>query len=74
MIRAIAVQLGRRLGVLGGGGQWGPAVGCVCVWTDCPMTENAWCAEAHAGSHKVFYRTKQTHLFSQLQEFANVHI
>lgn len=46
----------------------------LCVWTDCPMTENAWCAEAHAGSHKVFYRTKQTHLFSQLQEFANVHI
>lgn len=78
---------GERIGGIGEA-RWGPAVGstqapsvsvilcdCVCVFElTATVTENAWCAEAHAVSHEVFSRTKQMHLFSQLKEFANVHI
>lgn len=87
LIQAIAVQLGRGLGGLGRPGGdlqlapcWLCVCVCVCVLCVCvfgltaTVTENAWCAEAHAGSHEVFNRTKQMHLFSQLEEFANVHI
>ncbi len=73
-----------RIGGIGEA-QRGPPVGtilavcvcvCVCVFfrLTATVTENAWCAEVHAGSYEVFNRTKQMHLFSQLKEFANVHI
>lgn len=77
LIPALAVQLGRGLGGIGEARR-GPAIGsmlAVCVSRlTTTVTENAWCAEAHAGSHEVYNRTKQMHLFSQFEEFANVHI
>ena len=48
---------------------------CLCVFgLTATVTENAGCAEAHAAFHEVSNRTKRPNLFSQLEEFANVHI
>lgn len=62
------------------GGSWRPGrdlllASCwLCVCVRATVTENGWCTEARADSNEIFSRTKQMHLFSLLEEFANVHI